>query len=424
MEVHSHLDTLAIIGLAMTAAFLVGQVFRRIGVPQVVGFLIAGVLLGPSFFHAIPDSLNESLTFVSEIALGLIGFEMGGHLHFAELSKLGKSILWITFAQAAGAFLLVGIGVYLITGSDYTALLFAALATATAPAATVDVLSEYEADGPLTTTLLAVIGIDDALSLLLFSFAAAVAEILLVGRSMSLVEMIELPLVEIGGSLVVGLIIGWVMSEISRRVPMRHDAIVLPLGVGLFAAGLTTTLHLSLILTMMVMGIVVVNRNGGQGEYIRYIVEQIGPTVYVLFFVLAGARLRLDLLPTMGLLGLLYITLRIFGKYAGTWLGARISGASPVVRKYLGLALLSQAGVAIGLALDSQSRFAEFGPAGIELGSLVLSVITATMLVVQVVGPILVKYAITQAGEVGRASDSPAPQTVSRPAAAPARAGD
>lgn len=420
------LDTLAVIGLTLAVAFLVGQAFRRFGIPQVVGFLVAGVLLGPSFLNAIPDGLNEGLTFVSEIALGLIGFEMGEHLHFEALRKLGNSILWITFFQAAGAFVLVGLGVYLLTGSNYTALLLAAVATATAPAATVDVLNEYDADGPLTTTLLAVIGIDDALSLLLFSFSAVVAETLLRDSGQfSLVAMVELPLVEIGGSLLVGGIIGWVMSEVMRRLPMRHDALVLPIGVGLFAAGLTTTLHLSLILTTMTMGIVVINRDKEHGEFIRYIVEQVGPVVYVLFFVLAGARLHIEMLPAMGLLGLAYIILRIAGKYGGAYLGARLSGASPNVRKYLGLALLSQAGVAIGLALESQARFAELGAEGIALGTLILNVVTATMLVVQIVGPVLVKYAISRAGEVGQGNPTGAPpQPISTEETAAVQAGE
>lgn len=404
MDFSGGLDTLALIGLTITAAFVIGQLFCRIGIPQVVGFLLAGVLLGPSFLHIIPEALNQNLAFISEVALGLIGFEMGSHLRFSELRRLGHSIMWITLSQAAGAFLLVGTGVFIITRSNYTALLFAALATATAPAATVDVLNEYDADGPLTTTLLAVIGIDDALSLLLFSFAAAVAETLLSGgQSLSLISMIELPLIEIGGSILVGAAIGWVMSEVLRRLPMHHDAVVLPIGIGLFAAGLTNTLHLSLILTMMVMGIVVINLRPKSGGYISYIVEQTGPIVYILFFALAGARLRIDLLPTLGLLGVSYIVLRVIGKYGGTWLGGWISGASPIVRNYLGLALLSQAGVAIGLALEAHHRFSAYGPAGEEIGSLVLNIITATMLIVQIIGPILVKYAITQAGEVGKA---------------------
>jgi Kef-type K+ transport system membrane component KefB len=401
---HLHLDTLAIIGLTMAFAFLVGRIFSRFGIPQVVGFLMAGVLLGPSVLHLIPENLNQSLDFVSEIALGLIGFEMGSHLKFTELRKLGRNILGIVLFEAFGAFMLVGIGVFLITGSDVVALLLGAVATATAPAATMEVLSEYEAEGPLTTTLLAVIGIDDAVSLVLFSFAAAVAESLLVGEALSIIEMIELPLIEIGGSIVVGTAVGLLMGNIMHRLPMRTDAAILPIGIGLFAAGLANTLHLSLILTTMTMGVVAINTEPRNGRHIAFLVERTGPIVYILFFVLAGARMHLDALATMGLLGVVYVIGRFVGKCSGTYVGARISGAGSNVRNYLGLALIAQAGVAIGLAREAGSRFSILGAEGVELALLISSVVTAGVLVAEVIGPILVKFAIIRAGEAGKAT--------------------
>lgn len=406
MEFTWQLDTLALIGLTLVASYVVGDLFSRVGIPRVVGFLLAGVVFGPSLGHLIPEELNQNLAFVSEIALGLIGFEMGSHLKFKELRSLGTSILWITVLQAFGAFVLVGLGVYLITGSDYIALLLGAVATSTAPAATMEVLTEYDAEGPLTTTLLAVIGIDDAISLLLFSFAAAVAESLLVGESLSFIEMVELPLVEIGGSLLVGSAIGFLMGNLMHRLPKDDNVIVLPIGIGLFAAGLTSTLHLSLILTTMTMGVVAVNIEPRNGRYISFMVERTGPIVYILFFALAGARMHLDALVTMGMLGIAYVVLRVVGKYSGAWLGGLISGAQPKVRNYLGLALLSQAGVAIGLALEAGNRFTGLGPEGAELALLISSVVTATVLVAEIGGPILVKLAIFRAGEAGQAQDT------------------
>jgi Kef-type K+ transport system membrane component KefB len=224
------LDFLAVIGSVILAAFVVGQGFRRMGVPQVVGFIVAGTLLGPSLLSVIPADLTENLTFVTELALGLIGFEMGEHLRFSELRQLGRSILIIVVLQAAGAFLLVATGVFLITGSSPAAIIFGAIAMATAPAATVDVLAEYRAEGPMTTTLLAVIGIDDALTLLVYSIMAAIAEpmlangdiglvdILTGGGDVSFLEMIELPLFEIGGALVVGTLFGYGLTFIMNYI--------------------------------------------------------------------------------------------------------------------------------------------------------------------------------------------------------------
>jgi Kef-type K+ transport system membrane component KefB len=418
------LDFLAVIGIVILAAFVVGQAFRRLGIPQVVGFIVAGTLLGPSLLHVIPADLTENLTFVTELALGLIGFEMGEHLRFSELRQLGRSILIIVVLQAAGAFLLVATGVFLITGSSPAAIIFGAIAMATAPAATVDVLAEYRAEGPMTTTLLAVIGIDDALTLLVYSIMAAIAEpmlengdiglvdILTGGGDVSFLEMIELPLFEIGGALVVGTLFGYGLTFIMNYInahhePERHqhDAMAVSIAVIFIATGLSRSIDLSLILTTMVMGVVVINRTPHNGRFIRFTIEQAGPVVYVLFFALVGAGLKLDKLPEMGLLGLAFIALRIVGKYGGAWLGGYVAGSAPAVRNNLGLALLSQAGVAIGLALASSTRFDDLGPKGEDLGDLVVNVVTATTFVVQMVGPILVKTALIRAGECGQCAE-------------------
>jgi len=381
-------------------------------------------LLGPSFLRVIPKDLTDNLVFVTELALGLIGFEMGQHLLFKELRKLGKNILVIVIMQALGAFLLVAGGVYLVTGSTAAALIFGAIGMATAPAATVDVLSEYGAEGPMTTTLLAVIGIDDALTLLVFSITAAMVvpllenggdiglmDVLSGGGDISLLEMLELPLFEIGGSLVIGVAFGffltYVMDHIStRHAPDRrqHDAMAVSIGMIFVATGLSRSVEISLILTTMIMGVVVSNRRPHNGRYIRYTIEQAGPVVYVLFFALVGAGLNIDALPAMGVLGLTYIVLRIVGKYAGAWVGGYLAGADPKIRDNLGLALLSQAGVAVGLALASSTRFAKYGPDGEELGELILTVVTATTFVVQIIGPLLVKVAVIRSGECGKCS--------------------
>jgi Kef-type K+ transport system membrane component KefB len=401
----SELNTLTVIGLVIAVSFLGSKLFQRLGIPQVVGFIVIGVILGTSFLNIIPLDLAEELTFISEIALGLIGFDIGSHLLFSDLRRLGRSLIFILLFEAVGTFALVTVGVYAITQSWYTAIIFGALSSATAPAATVDVLAEYDAKGPLTTSLLAVVGMDDALALILYSIAAALAESLL-GQSgpPSLAQIAELPLLEIGGSLLLGLGMGLLLDQIMCRMKRQHDAMAVSIGFVFLCVGLSQALGFSLILTTMILGITVVNRCPDHGRHIRFTIEQAGPVVYVLFFTLVGARFQISLLPAMGLLGLAYVLLRSIGKYAGAWVGGVVGGAPPVVRNNLGLGLLSQAGVAIGLALASAARFSAYGQEGQELGSLIINVITATTFVVQIVGPICVKLAITRAGEVGRAT--------------------
>ena len=397
-------DTLTIVGLIITVAFLGSKLFQRVGIPQVVGFIVVGVLLGNSFLHIVPLELIAELTFVSELALGLIGFDMGSHLRLEDLRQLGRSIAFILIFEAIGTFALVTAGVYAPTRSLHTALIFGALSSATAPAATVDVLAEYDAEGPLTTSLLAVVGMDDALALLLYSLAAALAEsILAQSGPPSLADILKLPLVEIGGSLILGVVMGLALNFVLERMGRRHDAMAVSIGAVFICVGISRSLDLSLILTSMVLGIVVVNRCPENGRYIRFTIEHAGPVIYVLFFALVGARFRIDLLPTMGLLGIAYVVLRSIGKLAGAWLGGTLGGAEPVVRDNLGLGLLSQAGVAIGLALAAANRFSVYSERGEQLGSLIINVITATTFVVQIIGPICVKLAITRAGEVGQA---------------------
>ncbi|MFN2151067.1 MAG: cation:proton antiporter [Anaerolineales bacterium] len=397
-------NPLSTIGLLLIISFLGSKIFQRFGIPQVVGFIVLGVLHGPSFLNVIPLDVSQELLFISEVALGLIGFDMGSHLRFSEIRKLGKSILFILIFEAFGAFFLVTLGVYALTRTWYTALIFGALSSATAPAATVDVLAEYDAKGPLTTTLLAVVGLDDAISLLLYSLAAAFATSLMAGgETLSLFEILELPFIEIGGSLILGASMGFGLNWLLHRMKNRHDAMAISIGFVLLGAGVSLVLDFSLILTTMVLGSVTVNCCPDHGRRIRYTIEQAGPVIYVLFFTLVGARFQIDLLPTMGLLGLAYIILRSTGKFGGAWIGGQLGQAEPVVRNNLGFGLLSQAGVAVGLALASASRFSQYGAEGQALGSLIINVITATTFVVQIIGPIFVKFAITQAGEIGKA---------------------
>ena len=396
---------LTIIGLIISIAFLGSKIFQRFGSPQVVGFIVFGVILGPSFLHLVPLELSQELTFISQIALGLIGFDMGSHLRFDELSKLGRGIAFILSFEALGTFLLVSAGIYLITGSLYTALLFGALSSATAPAATVDVLAEYEAKGPLTTTLLAVVGLDDALALMLFCVSASVAESLMASSTAApaLLEVVRLPLVEIGGAILIGLVMALILNFILHNMKSHHDAMAMSIGMVLVCVGLSQSLGVSLILTTMVLGMTIVNRSPENGRYIRFTIEQAGPVIYVLFFALVGARFQISLLPTMGLIGIVYIILRSAGKFTGAWIGGKLGNAPEIVTNNLGFGLLSQAGVAIGLALECERRFVAYGDAGEALGSLVISVITATTFVVQIIGPIFVKLAITRAGEIGMA---------------------
>ncbi|MEN8172455.1 MAG: cation:proton antiporter [Chloroflexota bacterium] len=329
---------------------------------------------------------------------------MGSHLLFKDLRRMGRSISFVLIFEAVGTSVLVTAGIYLFIQNLPTALIFGAIAFATAPAATVNVLAEYDAHGPLTTSLLAVVGLDDALSLLLYSLAAAFAVSSMGGFSTTIAsQFLILPLIEIGGSVGLGLLLGQFLDFIMSRVKRHHDAMAISIAFVFLAVGLSESLGFSFILTTMVLGVVVVNRFPEHDRHIRFTIEQAGPVIYVLFFALVGARLQISLLPTMGLMGIAYVVLRSLGKFTSAWIGGWFGRAEPVVRDNLGYGLLSDAEVAIELDLASAGRFSHLGEERKVLGSLIINVVTATTFIVQIVGPIFVKVAISRAGEIGQA---------------------
>jgi Kef-type K+ transport system membrane component KefB len=391
-------------GVAILAGTLGAKLSRRFRIPQVVGYIIIGVILGSSVLNLISLQMVDQMHALSNLALAFIGFTIGGELAFSNLRELGTSILAIAFFEALTAFALVLIIVYLITGNLPLALIFGALASATAPAATVDVLWEYKSKGPLTTTLFAVVGIDDGIALIIYGFASSIARALITHGGLSLKSLVIVPGGELLGSVFVGVILGLALTIVVTRIKSDADYLLFALGAILLGSAAAQELNLSLILTNMIMGVTVINV--GRRREAFSAITKLSPPFYLFFFILVGAMLQLKLIVELGFLGLAYIIFRTSGKSLGAWFGAKITRAPEAVRKYLGFGLLSQAGVAIGLAIETASTFRGLGAAGAHLAILTVNVITGTTFVYQVLGPPLTKYAITKAGEVGKAEKS------------------
>ena len=396
-------NLLLLLGIAVAVGFGSGKLFQKLRLPQVVGYLIAGILLGSSFLRLYKPQLLDQLTDMTTFALGLIGFIIGSELRLGTLRRLGKSIFFILFFEALGAFLLVTLGVFAFTGKLYLGLIFGALGSATAPAATVGVLWEYKSRGQLTSTLLAIVGLDDAMALILYGFAISISKTLFANVGMSVVNIALKPVGEILLSLAVGAVLGLVLSSLARRMRNKGETLVLSLAAILLCSGLARTWGLSLILSNMAMGFALANLAPFGGRRTYSVVQSFVPPVYVLFFVLIGARLQIGLLPQMGVLGLIYLVSRALGKMLGARLGAQASGAAQVVRRYLGICLISQAGVAVGLAIDVYREFFQLGDVGAQVGIMVLTVITATTFVLELAGPPCVRWAVVKAEEAGKA---------------------
>lgn len=394
------MNIILLVGLILITALGAGRLGDRLGIPQVVGYILVGLLFGDSGLHLIPSSQVENFAPLVNIALALIGFMVGGELKYEVFRRSGWQFLSILLCEGILSMVMVTVLVWMWTGNPAIAILLGALSSATAPAATVDVLWQYRSRGPVTTTILAIVALDDGLGLVLFGFAFAIAQALSAGSGFSVSSVLFGPLLKILFSVALGCGIGIVLDRLLPLIKKEENRLVMDLGAILLAAGLANFFELSLIMVAMATGCWLANTSGNRNEKSFEAVKAFSPPIYTLFFVLVGARLKISMLPQLGGVGLLYVIGRTTGKWSGAYLGARISGAAATVRKYLGLALFSQAGIALGLALEVSQHFSRLGASGRELGSVVINVIAATTFIVQLIGPPAVKLAITKAGEI------------------------
>jgi Kef-type K+ transport system membrane component KefB len=388
--------------LAVALAVLLGtagaRVFKKLKIPQVVAYIVIGVVLGSTGLKIIDQATADGLAPLSLLALGIIGFMIGGELKLSMFRQHGKRAMVILLAEGLGAFVIVTLLVAVITRNVPLALLLGAIASATAPAATVDVLWEYRTLGVLTTMVLAIVALDDGLALLLYGFASAIARTMLDGGGFSLMTVAR-PLYEILGAGALGGAVALLFWQAHRRIREKELVLALALGSILLLVGAADALGVDMILSAMVFGSVFVNVSGRSGEDVFGIVRRFAPPIYVLFFVLVGARLRLGALSgIMWLAALAYVAGRTGGKFLGVWVGTKLTRAPEVLRRFLGLCLFSQAGVAIGLAVLSSEVFA----AHPEISGAIVAIVTATTFIVQIIGPPSVRFAVSRAGEIGR----------------------
>ena len=399
------LPVLLIVGFITLAGFYLGKSMRFVRLPSIIGFMLVGVLLGPSVLGLLGEELTVSIGFITDIALGFVAISIGLELSLFTLRRQGLGIILIIIAESFLAFAMVTAAVFLLTRNLALALVFGSLAPASAPAGTVAVIQEFKAKGKLTNALYAVVGFDDGLAIIIFGFAFAIARSVLLHQhgaaQEALWRLIVTPLLEIGLSCLIGAVVAFLYRLLARKLTERRDLFILTFATVLISVGISEVLHLSLILTNLVVGLVVVNTQPpALTQKIKDELTEVMPLLFVLFFVLAGANLHLSLLPALGVLGLVYIAARSAGKISGAWISSVVTRADPEIRKYLGMGILSQAGVAIGLALVVKQTLRPLGPWGAELGALIITTITATSIIFEIVGPILCKLGLHKAGEI------------------------
>jgi NhaP-type Na+/H+ or K+/H+ antiporter len=400
-------ESLLAIGVMVAVGLLGGMLANKLKFPRITGYIIIGVLLSPSILNLVPQATIESWDIISTVVLAIIGYAIGGSLRLESIRKLGGGIAWLTLAEALGA---LGIVTLIITLTGpltlaipnasplHTyfplALVIGAAVCPAAPAVTLAVIRELKARGPLTTTLLAVVALDDALGVILFAITLGVAKPLLGGAGgISPYEMLGVPALDILKSLGIGVALGFALIGITKLARTRALLLASVLGILMLCVGLAETLGISVILACMAIGFVTRNRISKVLEDEPFaVIEGIEDFAFAVFFVLAGMHFDLSVIKASGILAALIFAGRFSGKYLGIRASARRARAPDVVKKYLSFALLPEAGVTIGLALIAKDAFP-------ELGSLLLNGILASVIVNELVAPPLTKYAITKAGE-------------------------
>jgi len=394
------MNVLLIIGIAAGAGFVAGKFFNKMGIPAVTGWVVMGVVLGNSMLGIFPEKLLSQVGILSDLALGFIAFNIGEELTFRHLKRLGKPIIAIVIFEAFGAFIVVSLVVLGFTHKVYEALILGSISSATAPAATVMVLQEVRAKGDLTTTILGIVAIDDAIALILYAFASAIAKTFISpGISFSFFSTILPPLQEIFRALLSGVVLGSIVSFFSRWTKSSTDFFIIIITVILINIGLSISFGFSDLLANMSLGMTVANLSPRSLRYISNIWQASVSILYIAFFCLAGAHLNVRLIPQIGILGLAYTGARMVGKFSGAYLGARVSHASKMVQKYVGFSLFPQVGVALALAVVVRRDFFMYGQPGKTLAEIVINILLFTTLITEIIGPYLTRKSLIKAGE-------------------------
>lgn len=386
------------IGLLLAFGMVAGLLAGRVGLPRVAGYVLAGIAFSPGLLgEALRLDVAAWSPPLTDAALGIIAYLVGGSITTGQLRRMGRLIVTTTLGESLGAVLLVGLTLSALlwsTGAESLslALALASVAGTTAPAATVAVMHQYRADGPLTRTLLGVVALDDALGIIVFSLAL----VLLTGSS--LLGAGERAALEIGGALVLGGVGGWLLARFGHL--LREDSLRLPvvLAALLLTLGLASAVGASALLATLTLGFAARHFQRSGGERLFAPLEAMEEAVFLIFFTVAGSHFQPGVFAAHPELVAGYVLARLAGKTGGAALGARLGGAPPVVTRWIGFGLAPQAGVAVGLALTLAER-----PGLGEAGDIVVNVILASVLVNEVIGPLAASLALRRAGEAGGA---------------------
>ena len=402
---------LLIFGISIFGGLVSAFAAKKMKIPQVIGYIITGIIIGESSFKIVSTQEIIKLAPFNFFALGIIGFLVGAEIKFSTMKKYGKQFSAILLSEGLFAFALVGfftgLILYIISGSFNIAIaggmVFGAIASATDPASTLNVLQEYRAAGILTTTVIVIVALDDALAMTLYGLGSGIAQIAS-GSDISTYTILFNVMIELFGSVAIGIFFGYIINYILHKSKLHGSSAATSFGLLLLCIGIINQFDMDVILSTMAIGITVVNKAPKRSKEIIQYIKSMSTPIYILFFVLVGARLQLNSLPSwLWLIIGAYVIFRSIGKYFGSWLGATIAGSNKIVRKFTGLSLFSQGGVAIGLSIMASQHLNNIAVVeGYYLGDVIIFGVTATTFILQIIGPPTVKMAAILAKETGK----------------------
>lgn len=421
------------IALALVVGLLSSRLMKLLKLPNVTGYLISGIIFGPFILGPyiagwVPSDMAsdgqntvEAISWISDIALGFIAFTIGSSFKMSSLKQVGFRIVIITICEALGgaifvigALLLVSIWIEIPLPIILT---LGAIACATAPAATLMIVKQYKAHGPVVDTLLPVVAFDDAVALIAFAILFSISKGIASGQNPNVVDLLVIPLAEIAASLIIGAALGFIVTLGCRLFKSRANRMIMCIAAILIAVGLSELPYstwwgfdfsLSSLLTAMMIGAIFVNFQKDSDRTFERM-EMFTPPLFMLFFVISGAQLNLTIFFKDGAwivitIAAVYIVSRSVGKWCGACFSSMATKAPKSVQKYLGFALLPQAGVAIGLSSQASNVLIATGdPDMIKYGSMILAVILAATILYEILGPVISKIALTKAGEIDKA---------------------
>ena len=399
-----------LVGITVFTGFVGGELARRVGLPKVTGYILAGVLLNPTLTGFVPEDFTRHTDLVTNIALCFITFSVGGTLLWKRIKEQGKDIVYITLGEGEFAFLVTFVGILLLApllmsgeGASWTttflpvALLMGCLAGPTDPSATLAVVHQYKSEGIVTSTVLGVAAFDDVLGIINYSLAIALAEILLADRGFSLAAFVGDPIWAIGGAVGLGVLAGGAFNLLLRLIGRETEGVLIVVVLAMLSLcfGVATVIGVDELLATMTMGAMTVNFSARQEKVFKVLGRYTEELIFVLFFTLSGMHLDFSVLAQHVLLVACFVVLRSLGKGLGTAAGAALARAPGKVRKYVAGGLIPQGGIVIGLALLMKQNEAFEG-----IADVVISVIIGATVIHELLGPVLSKAAISAAGEI------------------------